>query len=66
MLYDLCDVDNSQAKYMVNEKYSKYFPKKYIMKYILENSFIFHYSFSCLIMFQNERHMQKYLKHVYS
>jgi len=29
MLYGLCGVDNPQAKYMVNGKYSKHFPKEY-------------------------------------
>jgi len=29
MLYGPCGVDNSQAKCMVNGKYSKHFPKKY-------------------------------------
>jgi len=29
ILHDLCGVDNPQAKCMVNEKYSKYFPMEY-------------------------------------
>jgi len=29
MLHGLCGVDNPQAKCMVNEKYSKCFPKEY-------------------------------------
>ena len=29
MLHCPCDVDNSQAKYIINGKYSKCFPKKY-------------------------------------
>ena len=37
-----------------------------LTEYVLENSFTFCHSSSCLIMFQNERHMQKYLKHVHS
>jgi len=37
-----------------------------LTKYVLENSFTFRHSSSCLIMFQNERRMQKYLKHVHS